>query len=120
MTDLAELLELERAGWRALSSGGEAAARWYGVILADEALLLLLVVWCWTTAPRSWHRSAGRHGTGSRCTGRGVVDLTDRVGVVAYRARAARGGQDYEALCTSTYVRVDGDWRLAVHQQTPL
>jgi hypothetical protein len=27
---------------------------------------------------------------------------------------------EYQALIASTYVRVDGAWRLAVHQQTPL
>ena len=49
-----------------------------------------------------------------------VVDLGASSAVVAYRATARRGDDEYTALFTSTYVR-DGDaWRLALHQQTPV
>ncbi len=46
----------------------------------------------------------------------------DDVAVLAYAVRADRGDGDsaYEALCGSVYGRVDGDWQLAFHQQTPL
>jgi len=41
------------------------------------------------------------------------------IAVLAYHARARRdGGDDYAALCTSTYVLKDGGWRIAQHQQT--
>jgi hypothetical protein len=42
--------------------------------------------------------------------------------ILAYVAKADRGGSDapYEAQCGSTYVRVQGRWLLALHQQTPL
>jgi hypothetical protein len=33
---------------------------------------------------------------------------------------ATREGTDYEAVFNSTYVREDGGWRLALHQQTPV
>ena len=36
-----ELLELEREGWVALSSGGDAAVAFYGEVLAREVLMLL-------------------------------------------------------------------------------
>jgi hypothetical protein len=40
---------------------------------------------------------------------------------VTYRASATRAGEPpYRALMSSVYVRVDGRWRLALHQQTPL
>jgi hypothetical protein len=52
-------LRLEREGWKALSTSGEAAERFYG-------------------------------------------------------------GEPYSALFNSTYVREDGVWRLAIHQQTPI
>jgi hypothetical protein len=40
--------------------------------------------------------------------------------VIAYRARANRGGEAYHALCTSTLRRIDHDkWVVVQHQQTP-
>ena len=40
--------------------------------------------------------------------------------VVAYRARASRGEERYEAHCTSTYRRRGHeDWQVVQHQQTP-
>ena len=40
--------------------------------------------------------------------------------VVAYHAKASRGGEAYDAHCTSTYRRLSHDeWRVVQHQQTP-
>jgi hypothetical protein len=41
VTAAGDLLRLERAGWRALSTGGDAAGRFYGGVLAGEVLMLL-------------------------------------------------------------------------------
>lgn len=51
-----------------------------------------------------------------------VLDLGPSSAVVAYRATARRGVDEYAALFTSTYVcEGDGDgWQLALHQQTPI
>ncbi len=39
--------------------------------------------------------------------------------IVAYRARAARDDEHYEAYCTSTYRRLaHEDWRVVQHSQT--
>ncbi|MTH79365.1 nuclear transport factor 2 family protein [Paracoccus aestuariivivens] len=44
---------------------------------------------------------------------------TDEVCVLAYHATARRAGAEtYRALCTTTWVRRDGDWRILQHQQT--
>jgi hypothetical protein len=50
-----------------------------------------------------------------------VVELDDQVVSISYRVTARRAGDDsdYVAVVTSVYVRRDGDWVLAVHQQTP-
>lgn len=46
---------------------------------------------------------------------------TDEVCVLAYRATARRAGAEtYRALCTTTWIRRDGDWRILQHQQTPV
>jgi hypothetical protein len=56
-----------------------------------------------------------------------VVDMTDtrqtraadNISIIAYRAMARRPGVGlYHAVCTSTYVAIDGRWQLTQHQQT--
>ena len=49
-----------------------------------------------------------------------VFELGEHCAVVAYHVTAHRADQAYEALLNSTYVREDGAWRLALHQQTPV
>jgi hypothetical protein len=55
------------------------------------------------------------------------VDMTDTtqtrpaddVSIIAYYALATRpGNEPYEAICTSTYVAIEGLWKLAQHQQS--
>jgi Domain of unknown function (DUF4440) len=49
-----------------------------------------------------------------------VLPVTDDVAVVTYGVVAQReGAPTYSALISSTYVRRDDAWRLALHQQTP-
>ena len=49
-----------------------------------------------------------------------VLRLGADVATVIYRIRAQREGQpEFVAVCTSAYVRRDGRWKLALHQQSP-
>lgn len=46
---------------------------------------------------------------------------TDEVVVLAYHATARRAGADaYRALCTTTWIRRQADWRILQHQRTAL
>jgi hypothetical protein len=113
-----ELLDLEETGWRALAGDGNAAA-FYRQLLSDRPVMLLPgglrltareeIIGTMTGPP--WDRFAIDEAT--------VTWLTDDVALVHYRVEAARGASTYTALMSSTYVRQDGEWRLAVHQQTP-
>lgn len=116
----AELLAIEEAAWRALSTSGDAAAEYYADRLASDVLILLpggmvvadrdRVIASMQGAPwSSFHLSDVR-----------VLPLGDDGAVLAYRVDARRGEQEYDALLTSTYRREDGEWRLTVHQQTPV
>ena len=50
-----------------------------------------------------------------------AFELADGVATLAYRASATRtDGSAYDAYAGSTYVRRDGAWKLALHQQTPI
>ncbi|HEY9558007.1 MAG TPA: nuclear transport factor 2 family protein [Acidimicrobiales bacterium] len=119
MTTTEELLELERAAWKALSTDGETAAAFYEEVLAPSVLMLLpggLVIEDREAAIESM---SGEPWSSFELDDERVVSLTDQSAVVAYRASAARGDLSYSALISSTYVRGAGKWRLALHQQTP-
>jgi Domain of unknown function (DUF4440) len=64
--------------------------------------------------------SKARRWTAVEMTGRHTSHPRDSVAVLGYRARARRGEETYEAVCTSVYVLRDGGWRMVQHQQTPL
>jgi hypothetical protein len=49
-----------------------------------------------------------------------VMALGDDGAVLSYHWSSRRGEVSYEALMSSVYVRENGDWKLALHQQTPL
>lgn len=55
-------------------------------------------------------------------TGDRLVELTPDSALITYRWRSSRGEVTYEALMTSVYVRQTGagEWKLALHQQTPV
>ena len=119
MTIRDELLELERAAWEALSTGGDAAASFYERVLANEVLMLLpggLVIDDRSAAIDSMR---GDPWTSYQLSDERVLELNEDCGVVAYRGRATRNASEYSALFNSTFVREEGHWRLAVHQQTP-
>jgi hypothetical protein len=51
----------------------------------------------------------------------GILQPISDVALLTYRASAVRGGEErYRALVSSAYVKRDGAWKLAFHQQTPL
>lgn len=45
----------------------------------------------------------------------------EEVAIISYRAEATRwNGEPYAALVSSAYLRRDGRWKLAFHQQSPV
>jgi hypothetical protein len=52
---------------------------------------------------------------------KGLLELSQDVTIFTYEAKARRSdGQPYHALVSSAYVRRNGSWKLAFHQQTPI
>ena len=117
--DTTELADLERRGWVALSTEG-AAGPFYDEVLVDEPLMLLpggmvlddrqVIVDSMGGAP--WDAYDLEEPLR-------VVPLGEDAAVVGYGATARRGATEVSSLFASTYTRVDGAWRMAVHQQTP-
>ena len=116
-----DLIELERRGWQALSSEAEAGERFYRSILHDDAVMLFpggvrlegkeAILASLSAQPwASFQLEEPR-----------VLALSAAAGVVVYGVTARRpGSEPYSALISSTYVRSDGGWKLALHQQTPV
>lgn len=117
MADLGHLVDLERQGWEALSSGRGGGyyrehltqdalmAFAFGVVGRDDAIEAIESAPPWASYEIRDPR---------------VIPLTPDSGVVVYGVTAQRTGQSpYTATISSTFVRRDGAWRLAFHQQTP-
>lgn len=118
-TQMDELLDLERSAWKALSTSGDEAAAFYSETLASKVLMLLPMGMVIDDREQVIDSMHGDPWTSYELSDERVVALGDGGAVVAYSAHATRGDSDYRALINSTYVREEGAWRLALHQQTP-
>ena len=114
-----EIINLERQGWDALSSEGEAAVDFYDSILLEDAVMLF------PGGMRVEGKAAILESFGSQpwksyeIIEPKVAELADTVSVLSYRVTAEReGSESYSALISSTYILCDGEWKLGHHQQT--
>ncbi|WP_091601281.1 nuclear transport factor 2 family protein [Arthrobacter koreensis] len=114
-----ELVEIETAGWHALSTGPGEATAFYSNVLSSQPVVLL------TNGLRIMDRQQIIESMGGPpWTAFEILEpredyLADDVGVLTYKVRADRDGTPYTALLTSVYARENGEWKLAVHQHTP-
>lgn len=114
------LFELEHAAWEALSTSGDAATAFYKEVLADEVLVLLpggLVI---DDRARVIDSMSGDPWEHYELSDERVLTLGAGAAVITYRVSARRGDTRYAALLSSTYVRDREEWRLVLHQQTPV
>ncbi|TDD91491.1 nuclear transport factor 2 family protein [Actinomadura rubrisoli] len=120
MADEDELIELERAGWRALSTGGAAAADFYGRVLDGEVVMLLPGGMRLTDRAEIVRSMSGPPWAEHRLEEPRVLRPASGTGLVTYGAVARReGSPEYSALVSSLYVLRDDGWKMALHQQTP-
>lgn len=116
-----DLIQLEEQGWRALSSPGNAAKEFYSAVLAENSTMLFPggmrlegkedILTSFAAQPwQSFHLEGHR-----------VVSPSENTGIVMYKVIAQRkGSAPYSALVSSTYALRDGNWKLFLHQQTPV
>ena len=113
-----ELVALEREGWAALA--GPDPVAWWSARLDDGALMVFPGFVATRDQALQGMAEAPPWATWSIDDVR-VLPLGDDAAVVVYAAAAQRAGQpEYRALLSSTWVRRAGEWRLALHQQTPV
>lgn len=112
------LIGLERAGWAALATG--TGVQFYADTFVDTGLMVLPVGVFGKTDALHGLAAAPPWATFDLQHLR-VLPLTDDVASVLYTAEAQRPGQPlYRAAMSSTYVKRDGTWKLALYTQTPL
>lgn len=110
-----ELLDLEEGFWNSAGHGD-----YYAEHMAAEGLYVLPVgVMDRETTVDAMSRA--EPWKEFRFSDVRILDLGDDEAAVCYRAEASRGEDDsYTALISSVYTRIAGDWKLTLHQQTPI
>jgi hypothetical protein len=120
MASNAELIELERAAWEALSTSGEAATKYYADVLADDVLIVMPGGMVIDDRDQVIGSMKEADWASFDMSGERVLELSDSSAALVYEVVARReGAEDYHALLNSTYVKSGGDWKLTLHQQTP-
>jgi hypothetical protein len=113
-----QLISRERAGWEALKNGR--GKEFYAGCLSGDAMMVLpFGVY---DRPASIQAIDDEHPwAGYEHFEYRTVELGEDAAVLSYRVRAERPELDspYQALVSSVYVRREGEWLLAFHQQTP-
>jgi hypothetical protein len=116
--DTSELTDLEHKGWQALS--GDAGAEFYDAFLTDDAIMVVPVGVMDRDACIAAFAAAAPWSRFELADMR-VLPLGEEAATVVYRATAQREGHpEYTALMSTSYVRRDGEWLIAFHQQTPV
>lgn len=115
-----DLLDVEHQALDAMSSSAEAATAFYKEVLAREVLMLFPGGMVIEDRSDVISSMGGPPWDGFEISDERVLELGDAVAAVIYRATAKRGEAEYTALFNSTYIREDGMWKLALHQQTPV
>lgn len=114
-----EIVALERSAWDALSTSGDAAAGFYERVLASEVFVVIPGGVLIENRSRVIDSMRGEPWGAYEISNERVLRLGEDAAVLVYEATARRGDFTYEALFNSTYRREAGEWRLALHQQTP-
>jgi ketosteroid isomerase-like protein len=115
------LIELETQGWQALSTGEDAARKFYRSLLTDEAVMVFPGGMLLRGKEEILKSIGTQPWKTFRFEGTQTISLAENAGAVVYKVTARRkGSATYIALISSLYVLRDGEWKLALHQQTPV
>lgn len=116
-----EIVDLEKQGWKALSSSQESAKNFYGDVLMDGAVMIFSggmrlqgkekILASFSSQPwDDYHLEDIEHKT-----------FSNEVALLTYSVSARREeGETYQALIGSLYILRKGQWKLAFHQQSTL
>ncbi len=117
---LADVMVLEHQGWKSLCSS--TGADFYGRIMTEGGVMTLSHGFVLTRDQVVASLNDAPAWTSYRISEERLVHDGDESAVLVYRGTAWRGDDEaaFDAWMTSVYVKVDGEWRLASYQQTPI
>lgn len=116
------IVELEKQGWQALSKNQQTAQDFYISVLTDDAMMVFPGGMLLQGKKEILASIGAQPWNSYQLDDLQVSSLFDNTGIVVYRVTARREGSSiYRALISSLYVLNDqSEWKLALHQQTPV
>ncbi len=121
MSEMPDLINLEHQGWKALSSAPDEALKFYSNILAEDAEMIFPGGIRLIGREQILATMGGPPWQSFEISEERLAVLSDTAGAVTYKVIARReGAEPYQALICSTYALHAGEWRLVIHQQTPV
>lgn len=119
MSDLDDLLALERRGWDSLCDG--TGAEFYGSLMTAEAVMVLAHGFALDREQVRASLADAPPWSSYEITEPRLVPVGEHAAALVYRARATRGDEPaFEAWMTSVYDVSGPEPRLSVYQQTPI
>lgn len=119
MTVLDELLRLEHQGWESLCTGD--GATFYTGLMTDDARMVLANGMVMDRDDVASSLADAPPWDGYQIDDAVAVPITDDVATLVYVGTGRRGDSAaFVGAMSSTYVRSEGRWRLALYQQTAM
>lgn len=114
-----ELIATENAGWQSLCDG--TGGEFYGDVMTADGVMILAHGFALTRAEVIASLADAPPWERYEIDEPQVITLSEDVASVVYTGRGFRPNEPtFIALMSSTYVRIDNRWRLAIYQQTPI
>ncbi len=114
------MIELEKQGWEALSKGRDVARGFYESLFLNETVMAFPGGMMVGGKEKILSSIDSQPWKFFQIEDSQVISLSENASAIVYKVTAKREGSDpYIALISSMYTCRNGQWKLALHQQTP-
>ncbi|MBW4647782.1 MAG: nuclear transport factor 2 family protein [Kastovskya adunca ATA6-11-RM4] len=116
-----DLINLEEQGWKILSTRRDLAIEFFEELLIDEAVMVFPGGMMMRGKQNILAVIDSQPWKSFQIEEQQVISLSLNVAAIVYKVTAQREGSDsYIALISSVYTLHEGQWKLTLHQQTPV
>lgn len=116
-----DLINLEEQVWKILSTSRDLAIEFFDSLLIDEAVMVFPGGMMMKGKQNIKALIDSQPWKSFQIEAPQVISLSLNTAAIVYRVTAQREGSDsYVALISSVYTLHEGQWKLALHQQTPV